>query len=439
MISLISSLYLIETFHYILNYQKQIYKILANYNFKLETRFIKNSLFSIILFITLILNTNIVKSEVPIIELPDFPVGYSMEIYEDNDDLYSMKLIEYYKIAVTYQTQLALLGDTSLITLTVPSPEEMSDNDPKILKKYYNQAKKLKNILVGLPNSAKTKQIDDLKDKINKIQIQNDSLKVFADSYTLLKNRLDENLKNIENVAKKLEELSYNYELNRIEKVKDLITREKLNIENQKVHSQFRNNVLSINLSGNLIGEFSSIIENKLSFGAGLSFNTGYLFNLGEFIDLDLNMLNFRNTLSDTTINNNTITSDWENNIYNVGFSFNYKKLVRMQGMDVGLRGGLGYFWGGLKAVNTNFKEANINGQTVSLDLNLKNDISIVHYELYIGVKWYLMNNDYVTDRLNGLQTQKLYNFGEQNLVNYNVGIRIPVWRHINYQEIENN
>jgi hypothetical protein len=325
------------------------------------------------------------------------------------------------------------------VNLSVPSPEELTDNDSKNLKKYYNQAKKLKNIIVGLPNSARTKQLDDLKEKINKVQIQNDSLKVFADSYSLLKNRLDENLKNIENVAKKLEELNYNYEISRLEKVKDLIKREKLNIENQKIHSQFRNNVLSINLSGNIIDEFSNLVENQISFGAGLSLNTGYFLNLGEFIDFDISMLNFRNKFTDSTNSNNITTTNWENNIYNVGLSFNYKKLVKLQGMDVGLRGGLGYFWGGLNAVNTNYKEANICGQTVSLDLNLKNEISIVPYELYMGIKWYMMNNDYRIDRQNGQQTTNLYNFGDLNLINYNVGIRIPVWRHMNYQEIENN
>jgi hypothetical protein len=422
-----------------LNYNNQVIKLIFKSNFRIEENIMKKTFIALVILTTFIFNTNDTKSEVPIIELPAFPIGYSMEIYEDNDDLYALKLIEYYKIAVTYQTQLTLLGDTSSVNLSVPSPEELTDNDSKNLKKYYNQAKKLKNIIVGLPNSARTKQLDDLKEKINKVQIQNDSLKVFADSYSLLKNRLDENLKNIENVAKKLEELNYNYEISRLEKVKDLIKREKLNIENQKIHSQFRNNVLSINLSGNIIDEFSNLVENQISFGAGLSLNTGYFLNLGEFIDFDISMLNFRNKFTDSTNSNNITTTNWENNIYNVGLSFNYKKLVKLQGMDVGLRGGLGYFWGGLNAVNTNYKEANICGQTVSLDLNLKNEISIVPYELYMGIKWYMMNNDYRIDRQNGQQTTNLYNFGDLNLINYNVGIRIPVWRHMNYQEIENN
>ncbi len=439
MISLISSLYILDTFKYMLNYNNQVIKLIFKSNFRIEENIMKKTFIALVILTTFIFNTNDTKSEVPIIELPEFPVGYSMEIYEDNDDLYAMKLIEYYKIAVTYQTQLAIIGDTNSTKIMIPSPEELTDNDAKILKKYYNQAKKLKNIIVGLPISARTKQISDLKENINKIQIQNDSLKVFADSYSLLKNRLDENLKNIENVAKKLEELSISYENNKIENIKNLVIRETLFLENQKIHSKYRNNILSINLSGNILGEFTNLVENKLTFGAGLSLNTGYFLNLGEFINFDISMINLRNTLTDSTIKNNITTTNWENNIYNTGFSFNFQNLIRIQGMDVGLRAGVGYFWGGLKAVNTNFKNTDINGQTASIDLNLQNETSIVPYELYFGVKWYMMNNDYRIDRQNGQQATNLYNFGELNLINYNIGLRIPIWRHINYQEIESN
>lgn len=413
--------------------------ILQNSNYQIM-RYLKYSkVYSLIvlIFTFFVFSSINLKSETPVLDLPAFPVGYSLELYEDNDDLYSMKLIEYYKITVAYQTQLILLGDTTKINIQAPSQEELTENDSKTLRKFYNQAKKLQNIIQSLPVSAKNRQIDSLKLAIKDLQVQNDSLRVYADSYSLLKARLDDNLKIVENTAKKLEELSLNYEMSKLDNIKQIVHREKIYLENQKVYSKLRNNIMILDMSGNIISNYSPAVENHLSGGIGLSFNTGYLFNLGNFIHLDLGVLNYRNTTTDTLSSNIPTSIDFENNLYNVGLSFNYRNITTLGGLDLGVRGGYSYFWTQINARNTNIRKNEINGNLLSLDLNLSNETNLIPYELYFGVKWYLLDDDFALQRVTNNIRTNVYNFGKESWVVYNLGIRIPIWRQIDYSKLD--
>lgn len=371
-----------------------------------------------------------VVAETPVIPLPEFPSGSALEMYEDSDELYALKLIEYYKIATVYQTQLMIIGDTNKLVVNQPSLEEITDNDTKILKQYYYQAKKLGDLLQKLPETSKSRQLDSLKLVIKDRQVKNDSLKIYSDGYALLKSRLDENINNIENLAKKLEDISYQYEMQRLENVKNIISREKIFLENQKVYSKFRNDVMLLDLSGNIISNFSPYVKNHLSGGLGLSFNTGYLFNLNDFIHLDLGFMNYRNTIADSALSIKDNSYDFENNIYNIGLSFTQRNLSSFNGLDLGITGGFSHFWTTLKARNTNFRNVEVDGQMLSLDVNLRNETTLIPYELYLGVKWYLLQDSYLIERIG---SRVLYDFGEKTLVRYNLGIRIPIWRQISY------
>lgn len=424
------------TQHYVLD---SVNKSLFNSNDSTIDKIKYSKVYSFIILVStfFVINLMNLKSETPVLDLPAFPVGYSLELYEDNDDLYSMKLIEYYKITVAYHTQLMLLGDTNKVNIQAPSQEELTENDSKTLRKFYNQAKKLHNIIKSLPISAKNRQIDSLKLSIKDMQVQNDSLRIYADSYSLLKARLDDNIKMVENTAKKLEDLSLTYEMSKLNNIKQIVQREKINLENQKIYSKFRNSVMLLDMSGNIISNYSSTVENHLSGRIGLSFNTGYLFNMGDFIHLDLGLLNYRNTTRDTLIRNNPISIDFENNIYNAGLSFNYKNITNINGLDLGLRGGYSYFWNSVNARNTNIRKNEINGNLLSLDLNLSNETNLIPYELYFGIKWYFLQDDLLIQReVNNLRTN-IYNFGQESLVVYNLGIRIPIWRQIDYTKID--
>ena len=150
-----------------------------------------------------------------------------------------------------------------------------------------------------------------------------------------------------------------------------------------------------------------------------------------------MGLLNYINTTIDTIIRNNPISIDFENNIYNAGLSFNYKNITNINGLDLGLRGGYSYFWTSVNAKNTNIRKNEINGNLLSLDLNLSNETNLIPYELYFGIKWYFLQDDLLIQReVNNLRTN-IYNFGQESLVAYNLGIRIPIWRQIDYTKID--
>jgi|GEM_PF-7104255 len=406
-----------------------IFKIFVSQNLNRELLIGLNS-FSrkifMIIFIILTFNLKL-HSETPIIELDPFPVGYELELYEDNDDLYAKKLIEYYKLSVAYQTQLNLIGDTNKINIITPSIEELTDNDSKILKKYYLQAKKLKSKINDLPMSAKNNQINAMIEELNLTNKYADSLKIYADSYSMLKSRLDNNIKLIEDLANKLNELTIDYQESKISNLFDYYKTNKLIAENNEAKESLKSNVITINMGASYPNVTGDNYSNELSTNVGASINAGYLFNLDDLLSIDANYYNFQHNYNVT--NNNIIiqTLEFDNQFYDLGLSFNFNDLFRIQSMSVGTKIGIAQYWGKIKAVNTNVLENDISGQNISLEINTKNTSFSLPIELYVNMKWFFMQDDYKA-QINSNNTN-LFNFGNNSFNSLQVGIRIPLWR----------
>lgn len=376
----------------------------------------------IILFFSLKL-----QSETPVIELDPFPVGYELELYEDNDDLYAKKLIEYYKLSVAYQTQLNLIGDTSKTNIITPTIEELTDNDSKILKKYYLQAKKLKTKINDLPMSAKNNQINSMIEELNLTQKYADSLKIYADSYSMLKSRLDNNIKLIEDLANKLNELTVDYQESKISNLMDYYKTNKLIAENNEAKESLKSNVLTINMGASYPNISGDNYTNELSTNIGASINAGYLFNLDDLLSIDANYYNFQHNYS---IVNNNVTAqvlEFDNPFYDLGLSLNFNDLFRIQSMSIGTKIGIAQYWGKIKAVNTNVLDNDISGQNISLEINTKNTSFSLPIELYINMKWFFIQDEYKS-QINNINSE-LFNFGNNSFNSLQVGIRVPIWR----------
>lgn len=380
----------------------------------------------VIIFTFLAINIKL-YSETPIIILDPFPVGYELELYEDNDDLYAKKLIEYYKISIAYQTQLNIIGDTNKINVTSPTIEEFTDNDSKILKKYYLQAKKLNNRILDLPKSTKNIQINTLVEDLNSANKYADSLKVFADSYSMLKSRLDNNIKLIEDLGSKLNELTIDYQESKISQLKNNYSINKLIAENNEVTESMKSNVITFNMGASYPNVSGNNYSNVLSTNVGGSINASYLFNLDDLLTFDVNYFNFQHNFDITNNNIVTQTLEFDNQFYDVGLYLNFNDLFKIKSMSIGTKFGISQYWGKIKAINSNVIDNNINGQNISLEINTKNTSFYLPIELYFNVKYFFLQDDYKAN-INNTNTD-LFNFGTNNFNSLQVGIRIPIWR----------
>lgn len=105
-------------------------------------------------------------SAVPVITVPEISQTLEIELYEDSQGLYAMKLMEYYKMAVILETQLKILGVKTEQKAKPPVFEEFEDMELKILKKYYTIAKNLEKEVIDAPDSDR--QI--LLERINELE-----------------------------------------------------------------------------------------------------------------------------------------------------------------------------------------------------------------------------------------------------------------------------
>lgn len=89
----------------------------------------------------LILATVCLFSVEPIIKVPDLPSDESLEAFELTEEIFTVKVMEYYNIAKTLESQIKLLGYKPIEDLKNPSYEELTDLELDVIVKFYNIAK----------------------------------------------------------------------------------------------------------------------------------------------------------------------------------------------------------------------------------------------------------------------------------------------------------
>jgi len=122
----------------------------------------------IIFIILLILTMNWqLFAAVPIIKVNVPDSKQTLELYEDSEGLFAMKIMEYYKMALMLETQLKLMGVESKSKAIQPTFEELEDLEYKVILKYYNIAKKLEDEVIAAPAT----QREEMLSKINELEL----------------------------------------------------------------------------------------------------------------------------------------------------------------------------------------------------------------------------------------------------------------------------
>jgi hypothetical protein len=122
----------------------------------------------ILLLLLLIVSTS--NAMKPVKEVPPLPNPVQLEYYEDSEELFTYKVMEYYEISVALRSQIESMGLKASTQFNSPSLEELGDQEVSLIVKYYNTARKLykeieaidgKNIL-DFMEDAKSKQQENI-------------------------------------------------------------------------------------------------------------------------------------------------------------------------------------------------------------------------------------------------------------------------------------
>jgi hypothetical protein len=90
----------------------------------------------IILTIVVLLIAQVMFAAIPVVKVPAVEPNETLEFYEDSDGLFSIKVMDYYKMALMLETQLFMLGIEPKTKTASPTYEELDELDAQIIKKY---------------------------------------------------------------------------------------------------------------------------------------------------------------------------------------------------------------------------------------------------------------------------------------------------------------
>lgn len=363
------------------------------------------TMFLIVLFLT----TSLVEAAKPILEVPDLPNKTQLELYEESEGLFSMKLIEYYKMSVALETQLRILGVTPVNKPVPPTFEELEDMDFKTLRKYYNVASSLQDEVLKAPESDR--QI--LLEKINELESQiRDSIAIYTIEKGAIRNQvLDQMLSRLKQIE---EQNAQNIELV---------------IAQNYVNCMDYSTIFSVaGISKIFISQGNNVVKNDPALGIQATVNAGKLVGFWDGFQIRYEYLapkfyteyNYADELSIP------MRHQWNTNINNINVG---GKAVLGKSPDFlhGFNVFLGYFWADGKIYNMPESVINWDGASLSIDYFVASPSCKYPFELFAGITIYnsFSRNLVFQTSVPGYEFTDL---GKTHL-SVNIGLKYNFWR----------
>lgn len=363
----------------------------------------------------------------PFIELPPLPSNNELEIYEESDALFALKVLEYYRLAVLYEAQLKMMGLSPSNPTAVPTLDELTDADQRTLRRYYSQADGLRRQVLEAPDGLYNRKIQELRERIDKLSNDNFVLQeqIYRQNLELIsanfyRNRYREMINQIDSLRRVLDVMFYDCN----EKSWQSAERIRQAYDNWKSSAS----ILSIGLMGNYLNYNDNRLDASISPGIALVFNPSPIFGMGRILDI---WTEYTYQIIEATkrINNRDIDMEYKTDYIATGLNLNVplSDVMKIENFYLGLKGGYGFFWGSSRLPNTELPSKKWQGQTVRFELMATN-FSRFHFPLGIYAA-YSFNNyskDLVFPAFGGD-----INLGRPWTTSFQLGIRFSLWQTV--------
>ena len=365
----------------------------------------------------------------PIIKVGDKPSRVKLEYYEDSEELFTAKLLEYYEIASILKAQILFLGSEVKTNLTVPSYEELSDQDVVSIIKYYRIAKKLENEVKALPEDFSRQQIQNLEKVVTEVQKKNAKLSLDGLSEKLENSKLKYFQEKINQCVE--DNINKNFELDSL-KYDNLKKMEALRQKIRKYYEKYYETslpIISASVSGETFSFNSNEIQDNISLSTELIFNLNPIFKWGKYFDF-WGMYHFPVIYSNVGLdyNNPYFTNQrWNSNIWALGLSANVPTLFDFGGLNIGFKLGGGHYFGNsnmYNVQNTYSEISSFNGQLVKLELNFGKQNVYYPFEVFIAYTSFFQSNN-----LKFYSQRKVFDLGQPTFYSLSLGLRIALIR----------
>ncbi len=362
--------------------------------------------------ILLLCCSSLLFSAEPLIKIGQLPPDEQLELFEESEELYAMKLMEYFHSAVVLRTQLILSSKENIREIFPPTLEELSEPDIEVLKKYYRLARDFYNQVLAHPE----RKIVQLQQQIinnEKKHIQ-EVLDILQDNWTQLKDCQEDKLELIQKLNKDCyERISKLYKALEEQDI-DMIT------------------ILSVSVSENLfLNNNGHKVTNDPALGVRLNLNVYKLFGFWRGLDIWYEYIAPRIITTSVILGMPTyeVKEIWNSNLHSVGFSGRIMPIIKTDNYTDGFKLGIGYFWANgsiYNKANTGFDWSGIRGDVEYFAGNFARFLPI---ELYLSLSVYhSLNKELIlqADNFRG----NIFNLSRTNF-GLTFGLRYNFWRTI--------
>ena len=339
----------------------------------------------------------------PVVKISELPAMEVLEAYEDNEELFAMKVMEYYKASVMLSTQLENLGFVPDEKYKAPSLEELSDMELDLIVRYYNIAKSLQGQVESITGAEKSNKVNELKKRI--IEIEG----LYTDSLWDVRNTC---------LLKQLE-MKNNIESECYEKI-------------SKIEESLKNNCpdcvnfLSLAITENaFFGCFNDQLSSKPNLGVKVYLNASKPFGFGRSFEF---WYEYQAPRFTTTFNygNGGMDQTWNSSINTLGLSTKFFPIDIASSKEIssGVRLGAGYFWGSGKMYNNEI--ANFSHEGMKVELEFFGGLSDYRYPIDIFLNLGLLQS-FKNDLTFDLGNNNKLSFGK-TMFNISLGLRYNFW-----------
>ncbi|GAB5464920.1 MAG: hypothetical protein Kapaf2KO_03560 [Candidatus Kapaibacteriales bacterium] len=346
-----------------------------------------------VLSILVIASANLFAAE-PLVDVPLLPQGEALEIYEDSEELFAVKLLEYYGYSKTLSAQLEMMGVLPLANIPIPTIDDLTDADARVLARYAGYAKSLENKIRSTPSDLKHEQLEQLRTAYAESLRVQDSLSaelfrlgLNANSISFYRDSMMELIRDSDSTIKAMDRM-------RLEDYKNYKEREE-NIRNLYSGSDVGPEpAIAIQVNGLTSIINNDILRSELSPGANLIINTYPVFGFAENFDLSFGYYN-TNIVVDSE-EPNSQTAQYSNHIYSFGINGTVPGIINLDDLVMNLRLGAAAYWGHGSAVNTGLPENKWQGQLINIELGLDSPYPSLPAELIIGYNLLIANRNLI-------------------------------------------
>jgi len=377
---------------------------------------------SIYILLILLLSQSRIFAAQPIVKVEPLPSGNELEIYEDSENLFAMKILEYYKLSIALETQIRIMGLESATRVISPTLEELEDTDIRTLRKFYRQATALEKQVIDAPEGLFNAKIDDLRLKLDKQQYDNFILKeqLFVQNLDLLscnfyKTNYRKLIAQSDSIRLVIDENYFDY-------------MQKLWGQNLSLHKLHQNThhytpILSLSGTGNFLNFRNNNIESDISPGVMITFNPSPIIGFGKFVDI---FGEYIHPILLVVEENSSIRARYNTNMLTTGLKLNVplSDLMKINDFQLDFKAGYGFFWANTEAPNTDFGRTNWQGQLIRLELGVSNFNKIFFpVGVFINYNFYNFSKD-----LKFASYDDNVNFGKHWVNNLQLGLKFTMW-----------